>query len=134
MFSFDRLTGFCLILFLLSACGGGSSGEGEAGTQPPRTSTPTYPVNTAVTGSGSGSIGPSSRTISQGGTTTFTIAPATGSRVADVSGCGGSLSGTTYTTGPITGSCTVIASFNLNVYEVSATAGPGGSVTPDSAL
>ena len=134
MFSFDRLTGFCLILFLLSACGGGSSGEGEAGTQPPPTSTPTYPVNTAVTGSGSGSIGPSSRTISQGGTTTFTIAPATGSRVADVSGCGGSLSGTTYTTGPITGSCTVIASFNLNVYEVSATAGPGGSVTPDSAL
>ncbi len=131
MFSIGRVAGFCSVLFLLSACGGGSSGGGDAGVQPPSAST--YTVTTSVTGSGSGSIGPSSRTVSQDGTTTFTISPAAGSRIAGISGCGGALSGTTYTTAPITSSCTVTASFDLKFYTVSASAGPGGSVTPESA-
>ena len=34
--------------------------------------------------------------------------------MADVTGCGGTLAGDTYTTGAITGDCTVTASFALN--------------------
>jgi hypothetical protein len=44
-------------------------------------------------------------------TATFTITPASGFVVKSVTGCGGSLSGNSYTTGPITGNCTVAASF-----------------------
>jgi hypothetical protein len=44
----------------------------------------------------------------------------------------GSLSSSTYTTGAITANCTVIASFAINSYTVTATAGSNGSITPPS--
>lgn len=104
---------------LLSACGGGGGGDGGSGggTQLPP-ATPTYSVTTSVTGSGGGSISPSSTTVSQGSTTSFTISAASGSTIAGVSGCGGSLSGTTFTTGPITAACSVTASFEVSSYPV----------------
>jgi hypothetical protein len=43
----------------------------------------------------------------------FTITPDNGYRINTVTGCGGSLNGATYTTGPITGNCTVSATFAL---------------------
>ena len=125
-----RVVVLASILFSLTACGGGSSGGGESGTQP--VPPPNYSVGTSVTGSGSGTISPSSRNVSQGSTTTFTIAPATGSSIASVSGCGGSLNGTTYTTGAITSNCTVTATFDINIITVTATAGLGGSISPSS--
>lgn len=131
MSGIGRVVGISLVLFALSACGGGSSGGGDSGTQPPP-STPTYSVTTSVTGSGSGSISPTSRSVSQGSTTSFTISPASGSRIAGVSGCGGSLSGTTYTTGSINNNCTVTANFSLSAYTVTASAGAGGSISPGS--
>ncbi|MCB1921547.1 MAG: hypothetical protein KDJ28_16450, partial [Candidatus Competibacteraceae bacterium] len=48
--------------------------------------------------------------------------------------CSGSLSGTTYTTGPITANCTVAANFVAQTYTVTATAGTGGTISPGSAL
>ncbi len=71
--------------------------------------TTTYTV-TGVAGA-NGTISPASRTVNEGATTTFTITPATG-YIAGASGCNGSLSGTTYTTGAITDDCTVSASFS----------------------
>ena len=127
-----RVTALASVLFVLSACGGGGSGSGDSGTPPPPP--PTYSVNTSVAGNGSGSISPDSRTVSQGGTTSLTITPAVGSTIASVAGCGGSLSGITYTTGPITGSCTVSATFELNTYTVTAAAGGGGSISPASSI
>ncbi|MEI6659878.1 MAG: hypothetical protein WCK91_00455 [bacterium] len=71
----------------------------------------TYSVNgTAGTG---GTISPGTRTVSYGSTTTFTVTASSNYTIASVSGCGGSLSVNTYTTGVITGPCTVTASFSL---------------------
>jgi YD repeat-containing protein len=90
----------------------------------------TYQV-TALAGAG-GSISPSSRTVAHGATTTFTVTPNTGYS-ASVTGCGGSLLGTTYTTGSITAACTVSASFTQSSYTVTATAGSGGTANCDPA-
>ncbi len=69
----------------------------------------TYTV-TPVVGA-NGSISPSAPVqITYGATTMFTVSPNSGF-VASVSGCGGSLVGNTYTTGPITAPCSVNANF-----------------------
>jgi hypothetical protein len=72
--------------------------------------------------------------VSYGSTTTFTITPNTGYSIDTVSGCGGSLVGNTFTTGAITGICTVSATFTQNQYTVTASAGTGGSISPASRL
>ena len=66
-----------------------------------------------VTGSTSGNGSTQCVTpVTSGNTTTCTLTPDTGYRISAASGCGtGNLTGTTYTTGAITGSCTVTASF-----------------------
>jgi hypothetical protein len=89
----------------------------------------TYTV-TGTAGSG-GSIDPTSRLINHGETTTFTVTADTGYSIESVTGCGGSLSSNTYTTGPITGACTVNALFDLNEYTIAVSAEPaeGGTVS-----
>ena len=57
-----------------------------------------------------GAISPSSQPVTQGDTISFTVTPDSGYQVS-VSGCGGSLSGNTYTTGPVTADCAVTATF-----------------------
>ena len=109
------------LLFLamtLTACGGGGS------------STPTYKVS-ASAGSG-GSISPASSSVASGATASFTVTPDAGYSIASVEGCDGTLAGNTYTTGPVTADCTVTASFSLNSYTVSTSAGTGGSIAPAS--
>jgi hypothetical protein len=59
-----------------------------------------------------GTISPNSQTVHVGDTTTFTVTPNAG-YTASASGCNGSLSGTTYTTGAISADCTVTATFTL---------------------
>jgi|GEM_PF-6319435 len=71
---------------------------------------------TGTAGSG-GTISPATRTVTHGSTTTFTVTPNTG-YTAGASGCGGSLAGTTYTTGTVTGACTVSATFTANNYTI----------------
>ena len=81
-----------------------------------------------------GSISPASRSVNHGANTTFTVTPDTGYSINTVTGCSGSLSGATYTTGAITAACTVTASFTINSYTVSTSAGTGGSISPASRL
>ena len=85
-----------------------SSGRFGLGTPPvTHTVTPTAGAN--------GSIAPSTpQTVNDGSTTVFTVTPDAHYRIADVTGCGGSLDGNTYTTGPITADCTVTATFAIS--------------------
>jgi hypothetical protein len=93
----------------------------------------TYTV-TPSAGTG-GSLNPSTpQTVNYGNTTSFTVTANTGYSIASVTGCGGTLSGNTYTTGPITGNCTVTATFAINTYTITASAGTGGSISPSGAV
>ena len=71
---------------------------------------PTYTV-TPSAGPG-GSLSPSTpQTVPEDETIAFTVSPDSGYVIDGVSGCGGSLAGNVYTTGPITADCTVSATF-----------------------
>ena len=66
-----------------------------------------------------GSIAPSTpQTVQDGATTAFTVTPNAHYRIASVVGCGGSLNGNLYTTGPITADCTVTATFAPDTSDV----------------
>jgi hypothetical protein len=51
------------------------------------------------------------RTVKNGLVTRFTVKPAAGYNIGSVTGCGGALAGSAYTTGPVTGACAVSAMF-----------------------
>lgn len=60
-----------------------------------------------------GSLNPATpQSVAHGGTTSFTLSPNSGFGIGSVSGCGGTLVGSTYTTGAVTADCTVSASFS----------------------
>jgi hypothetical protein len=86
-------------------CDGTLSPSCTCSSPPP----PTTYTATAIAGP-NGSINPATRTVSRGATTTFTLSPSSG-YIAAAIGCGGTLSGAVYTTGTITSSCTVTATF-----------------------
>jgi hypothetical protein len=90
-----------LTAILLAACGGGSSGSAPSVT--------TYGVS-ATAGPG-GTISPAAATVNAGATASFTVTPGSGHVASGVTGCGGTLSGDTYTTGTVNAACTVTASF-----------------------
>jgi len=98
-----------------------------------QTVTAHYAINTFAVTPGpvtGGSISPATpQTVNYNATTSFTVTPATGYSIAGVTGCGGSLSGTTYTTGPITGACSVTATFSINTFAVTFAAGANGTLT-----
>ncbi len=73
-------------------------------------------VNYTVTGTSNagGTITPPTQSVTSGSKTTLNVNPSSGYS-ATASGCGGSLSGTTYTTGPITANCTVTATFTATL-------------------
>ena len=97
---------------LLSACGGGG------GTTPPPPPPPvSYTVTTNI-GVG-GNIAPTSASVNQGETASFTISPSANFTVNNVSGCGGTLTGNTFTTGAVTGDCTVTVAFKASLASVS---------------
>ncbi|HRX69731.1 MAG: DUF4214 domain-containing protein [Gammaproteobacteria bacterium] len=89
---------------------------------------------TATAGAG-GAIRPESVPVNFGSIATFTVIPDT-DYFANVSGCGGTLDGTTYTTGPITADCMISASFypNTSAYTVTSVAGSNGTISPDRQL
>jgi hypothetical protein len=82
-----------------------------------------------------GSIAPSTpQTIDEGSTAVFTLTPDAHYRIASVTGCGGALSGNTYTTAPVTADCSVDATFEpLPTHVVTPSAGSGGAIAPDTA-
>ena len=66
-----------------------------------------------------GTMSPSTpQTVDYNQTTAFTVTPNTGFHTTSVSGCGGSLSGSTFTTGQVTANCTVSATFVANSLTV----------------
>ncbi len=83
------------------------------------TALPAFTV-TASAGTG-GSISPTSVAVAQGLSTSFTVTPASGFEIASVTGCGGTRSGSFYTTGPITAACAVTATFSLSTAPPVAT-------------
>ncbi|MDC6471723.1 hypothetical protein PQZ11_01550 [Luminiphilus sp.] len=94
------------------------------------------PITYSVTPSAgeNGSISPSSaQSIGSGGAVTFTVSPDSGYQVASVGGsCGGSLSGSTYTTNAVTADCSVEASFSQITHLVTPSAGSNGSISPSA--
>ncbi|MDH5445715.1 MAG: hypothetical protein OEY52_09175, partial [Gammaproteobacteria bacterium] len=112
-------------IFSLAACGGGGGGGG--GGEP---ATPTHTVSTSV-GIG-GSINPESASVTEGESTQLSITPDEGYLISSASGCEGTLSGNTYTTGEITANCTVEVSFSLIQLTITTSAGDNGSISPSS--
>jgi hypothetical protein len=72
-----------------------------------------------------GSIAPSTpQVVDQGETVAFTLTPDTGFQIASVTGCGGSLAGSVYTTAPASADCTVTAAFGpVPTYTVGGNVG-----------
>jgi uncharacterized repeat protein (TIGR01451 family) len=70
---------------------------------------------TPSVGAGTGTISPDTpQTIDDGDTATFTLTPGSGYEIRDVTGtCGGTLTGNSFETDPVTGDCTVIANFKI---------------------
>jgi Divergent InlB B-repeat domain/IPTL-CTERM motif len=104
--------------------------------------TATFAINdysvSASAGSGGSLSGstPSPAGVDYGSKTSFTFNAGTGYHIGGISGCGSAYSNssqslTTYsfTTGTITADCTVTATFAINHYSVSASAGTNGSLS-----
>ena len=103
------------------------------------TVTATFAVNTytitASAGTG-GSITPSGAvTVNQGATQSFTITPNAGYQIADVKVDGVSAGAVAaYSFSNVTANHTVTATFAVNTYTITASAGTGGSITPSGAV
>ena len=112
-----KTTILILIIPLLFSCGGGGSG-----------SAPEIPsiipmINVSAASGNNGSISPTSVSVAQGQTVTFTVTADTGYSVSSISGCNGTLSDTTFTTGAILSPCSLTVSFTTymsTVFETSA--------------
>ena len=95
-----------------------------------------YTVTPSVNGA-NGTISPNTpQTATDGGTVSFTLTPNTGYSIGTVGGTcpAGTLSGSTYTTGAVTGNCTVIANFTINTYTVTPSVNGGnGTISPSTA-
>ena len=70
----------------------------------------TYITVTGTANAG-GAISPSALSVVAGGNASFTVTPDAGYKISAVTGCGGTLSGSTFTTGAVTAACTVVATF-----------------------
>ncbi|HZM17625.1 MAG TPA: hypothetical protein VFE28_16645, partial [Candidatus Krumholzibacteria bacterium] len=94
----------------------------------------TYTI-TATAGAG-GSISPSGAVaVNCGGTQGFTITPNACNRIADVLVDGVSVGAvTSYTFTNVAASHTIAASFAVDSYTITATAGAGGSISPSGAV
>ncbi|MDR3386589.1 MAG: Ig-like domain-containing protein, partial [Rudaea sp.] len=99
--------------------------------------TATFAINTytvTATASANGTITPPTQTVNSGSTASFTVTPNAGYHVVSVSGdtCTVTQQGTTTTwvSSAITANCAVTATFAINTYTVTATAGANGTITP----
>ncbi|MET4575698.1 IPTL-CTERM sorting domain-containing protein [Ottowia thiooxydans] len=86
---------------------------------------------TASAGAGGSIDGPAAVALLPGETASFTLTPDT-NFVIDTTGgtCGGTLAGNTFTTNQVQQDCTVTVTFRPVTYQVTPSAGPGGSITP----
>lgn len=111
---------------MLVACGGSDS-DSTAPVNGGGTPEDSW-VATPQAGTG-GAVTPATpQSVPDGDTTSFTVTPLPGYRLQDVSGCGGTLNNTTFTTSAFDQDCTVTASFAVldapqNVVAVAGDAG-----------
>ncbi|MBU2264704.1 PKD domain-containing protein [Patescibacteria group bacterium] len=114
-----------------NVCGQTNTGtiqcNGSCSAATPPNSNCLYTVSTV--GGAGGTISSASRTVSYGNTATFTITSNAG-YLASASGCGGTLAGTTYTTGAITSVCTATATFTAKTLSVSLSVAPSSGNSP----
>ena len=68
-------------------------------------------------------------TVTHGSTAVFTVTPDTGYHISSVTGCGGTLSGDTYTVGAVTADCAVSATFAVDTFAVNFVSGSNGTLT-----
>ena len=90
---------------------------------------------TPSVGGGPGTISPSTvQNVTSGNTTAFTLTPDPHYHADFVGGtCGGSLAGSIFTTAPIYAThCTVVAYFTIDTFDLTYTAGAGGSISGDT--
>lgn len=128
-------------LLPLAALAAMLSGCGEGNGQAPPPEPTTFQVSTTVNG-GSAAVTPEEAEVEEGQSISFEIAPDTGFRILSASGCGGSLDGSTFTTGAVTADCTVAvmlepltaAPTEPKTFEVGTTVNGGSAtVTPEEA-
>lgn len=112
-----------LATLLVSACGGG-------GSDGPQATSPEFTVATSF--NEGGSLSPASQEVTEGEAVALSVATDEGFSLASIQGCGGSLSGTVFTTGPVEAACTVTANFALNQYDLTGNASSGGAIAPES--
>lgn len=106
----------------------GWGNESAASNSVTPSETPDFYVTPSKTGGGT--ISPSTQqVVMQDSTTTFTITPGSGYTAAVGGTCGGSLTGSTYTTAAITADCTVVATFTHNTYPLTIIKTGKGTVT-----
>lgn len=87
--------------------------------------------NTKVSTASSGTSTITSVTVASGASQSFSIAPASGYKVTDVTVDGVSKGAVnSYTFSNVTANHTISASFTVNSYTITASAGTGGSITP----
>jgi hypothetical protein len=106
-----------------------------AGTKLNRFDLGTEPVTHVVTptANADGRLLPDTpQIVDQGAMQPFTLIPDAGYRIDTASGCGGSLSGNVYRTGPVSADCTVTATFVRSAHIVTPSAGPNGHLAPDT--
>ena len=91
-----------------------------------------YNYNITATAGANGSISPSGVTsVAPGGSQSYTITPATGYSIANVTVDGSSVgTGSTYSFSSVTANHTISASFIINTYNIVASSGSNGTVTP----
>jgi uncharacterized repeat protein (TIGR02543 family) len=87
-------------------------------------------IVTPSAGTGSSTNPATGQSVNHGATTSFTISPNAGYGILSVTGCGGTLTGSTYTTGTITGICTV----TVTTVKRSGNGGSGSAPTVADAL
>ena len=119
------------VVMMLTACGGGGGGGGGDGVGGEKSAS--YTVSTSA-GVG-GSITPTTVRVNEGETAAFTVAASSGYTIDSVAGCGGTLVGNSYTTGPVTANCTVTVSFissglpTLSIADASVAEGDSGTTS-----
>jgi uncharacterized repeat protein (TIGR02543 family) len=97
-------------------------------------STPTQFTVTPTTGSGFSIVPATPQTVTNNGTTAFNVTPASGYGILSVTGCGGSLNGNIYTTGPITANCSVSVTAVARTATSGSTGGTSSQPTISDAL
>lgn len=103
-----------LAIISLASCGGGGGG----GKSDSRNAASNEQFTVQVIVDGEGSVTPNTQVISSGNQTTITLTPNAGHEVFSASGCGGSMQGDTFKTGPISSNCQVNVLFRPKLVEL----------------